>query len=220
MLFFSTSALAELTYTPSGIPLDKEWKNSVYQFSRDNLEHSAWGLAHCERNYVLAKKIAGKENVTIDEDVLFAASFLHDLGVFKPYIVEGNEHSRTAADNVREILEPSGFPLEKLEKVKKSILSHMFYADVKNTPEAKILHDADTLDFLGAIGAARIISITTRHPWAPSLSGAIETIEKFNRDLPSKLIFNSSKKMAEIRVQESNDFLMSLKSESVEGTLL
>lgn len=217
-LFLSSICFAE--NTKAGIELNKPWKVEVYQFSRDNLQHSAWGVSHYERNYLLAKKIAKLENLDIDEDVLFATAFLHDIGVFKPYAVEGAEHSKTAVDNIVSILKPAGFPMEKINEVNASIMSHMFYAQVSKSDIARIFHDADTLDFLGNIGIARIISITTRDDWATDLPTAIKTIEEFNKELPGKLIFNSSKEIANKRISEVALFIQSLKTESAEGLAL
>jgi len=223
VLFFSSLFISSICFaenTKAGIELNKPWKVEIYQFSNDNLQHSAWGVSHYERNYLLAKKIAKLENIKIDEDVLFATAFLHDIGVFKSYVVEDAEHSKTAVDNIVSILKPSGFPMEKINDVNVSIMSHMFYAQVSKNDIAQIFHDADTLDFLGSIGIARIISITTRDDWATDLSTAIKTIEKFNKELPEKLIFKSSKEIANKRIKEVALFIQSLNTESAEGLAL
>lgn len=217
---FSSISNANKSETNSGIPLDAEWKLDIYEFAVENLQHSAWGVAHYERNYHMSKRIASAENIALDEDVLFAASFLHDMGVFEPYAVQGAEHSKTAADNIEKILNPTDFPKEKIADVKEMILAHMFYSDAGQNQLAAVFHDADTLDFLGSIGIARIISITTRDDWATDLPTAIKTIEGFNVDLPSKLIFESSKEIAKKRVKESTAFINSLKNESINGNAL
>jgi len=219
-LSFFISSFCSAENTKAGIALDKPWKVEIYQFSKDNLQHSAWGVSHYERNYLLAKKIAKLENIKIDDDVLFATAFLHDIGVFKPYAIEDAEHSKAAVENIVSILKPSGFPMEKISDVNASIMSHMFYAQVSKNDIARIFHDADTLDFLGSIGIARIISITTRDDWATDLSKAIKTIEKFNKDLPEKLVFKSSKEIANKRIKEVALFIQSLKTESAEGLAL
>jgi len=219
-LLSSSISQANEEVTISGIALDQKWKQEVYQFATANLQHSAWGVEHYERNYHTSKRIALAENIILDEDVLFAASFLHDMGVFKPYVIAGAEHSKTASDNIEKILNPTDFPKDKIADVKAIILAHMFYADVGQNKMAAIFHDADTLDFLGSIGVARIISITTRDDWATDLKTAIETIEGFNVDLPSKLIFESSKDIAKKRVKESNVFIEALKQESFDGNVL
>lgn len=223
VLFFSSLFMSSICFaesTKAGIELDQLWKITIYQFAKENLQHSAWGVSHSERNYLLAKKIAKLENIKVDDDVLFAAAFLHDIGVFKPYVIEGAEHSKTATDNVVDILQSTGFPMEKIDDLNTSIMSHMFYAQVSENNTARILHDADTLDFLGTIGAARIISVTSRHRWATDLATAIATIEKFNEELPEKLIFKSSKEIAVERVNEATTFINSIKSESKGGLAL
>lgn len=157
---------------------------------------------------------------SIDEDVLFAAAFLHDIGVFNPYAIEGAEHFKTASDNISSILSSTGFPMDKVNDVKAVIMSHMFYSKVSNSEIARVFHDADTLDFLENIGIARIMSVTTRHRWATDLPTALKKIEKFNLELPEKLIFNSSKEIARNRTKEATIFIQNLKSESKDGLAL
>jgi len=78
-----------------------------------------------------------------------------------------------------------------------------------------VLHDADTLDFLGAVGVARIFSITERHRWTANLAGAVETLQRFVRELPVQLVTPSAKKIGYERLQETIRFLDELSAESV-----
>ena len=112
----------------------------------------------------------------IDRDVLFAAAFLHDLGAFEPFAVAGAEHSQVAAETVASILEPTGFPMEKIGSVQ-TALAHMYYAAVPEDATARVLHDAD-LNFLGALGVTRISTDDQRN-WAADLPTAVATLEKF-----------------------------------------
>ena len=48
--------------------------------------------------------------------------------------------------------------MAKIEAVRGAIRAHMYYRDASG-PEALYLHDADALDWLGAIGAARILAL-------------------------------------------------------------
>src|SRR5687768_13369842 len=68
------------------------WRIAVYEFCKANLQHTAWGVAHCERNFILALALAKDEGLKPDEDVLYAATFLHDLGTFAPYLREEVDH--------------------------------------------------------------------------------------------------------------------------------
>lgn len=204
----------------SGIPLDQPWKETVYEFAADNLQHTAWGLEHSERDYQLALALAAGDGLEIDEDVLFAAAFLHDMAAFEPYAVAGEDHSDTGADKVGSILEPAGFPMVKLPAVQAAIRAHMYYAEVPAEPVAQVLHDADTLNFLGAIGVTRIISLTTREGLANDLPTAVATLENFSRQLPASLITATAKAMAVDRVQEMESFLAALRQQSADGRAL
>ncbi|MCG8416111.1 MAG: HD domain-containing protein [Pseudomonadales bacterium] len=206
--------------TPSGIPLDAQWKQTVYEFVKENQQHSAWGLAHSERDYVLALDLAEREGLEIDPDVLFAAAFLHDMGAFAPYASRGSDHSQVAADSMAEILEPAGFPMEKLPLVQGAALAHMYYSPVPDEPHAQVLHDADTLNFLGAVGVTRIISLTTREGLAQDLPTAIATLENMGQQLPATLVLDASKQMGQLRLDEMNAFINALLAQSAGGRAL
>jgi uncharacterized protein len=203
--------------TPAGIPLDASWKESVFRFATEKLQHSAWGVSHSERDYLLASRLAAESKLTIDTDVLFAAAFLHDVGAFDAFRKDGVDHTDRAAELVPDILATAGFPAAKIPAVQDAVRNHMYYRTAAGGPEAIVLHDADTLDFLGNIGIARIISLTTRHRWATDLATAAKTLDGFNTDLPPKLMTNAAKKLAPARVAESKAFLESLKAETEDG---
>ena len=152
--------------TFAGIPLDAPWKESVFKFATEKLQHSAWGVSHSERDFLLASRLAAESKLEIDTDVLFAAAFLHDVGAFDAFRKDGVDHTDRAAELVPDILAGAGFPAAKVAAVQDAVRNHMYYRADAGRPESIVLHDADTLDFLGAIGVARIISLTTRHRWA------------------------------------------------------
>ncbi|MFK7865637.1 MAG: HD domain-containing protein [Pseudohongiellaceae bacterium] len=217
---FAISVPSIAQQTDSGIAIDSQWKRAVYDFAMENQRHTAWGLEHSERDYLLALELAEKEGLQIDLDVLFAAAFLHDMGAFEPFAARGDDHSRVAADSMTEILEPAGFPMTKLELVQGAALAHMYYSAVPDEPHAQLLHDADTLNFLGAVGVARIISLTTREALAQDLPTAFATLENMSQQLPATLVLEASKQMGKARVAEMSAFLEALKNQSAGGTAL
>lgn len=73
--------------------LDTEWKQKVYDYVLINVKHSAWGIAHSERDYKISIEFAEQEGVKIDTDVLFASAFLHDIGTIDPFKKPDVEHS-------------------------------------------------------------------------------------------------------------------------------
>lgn len=117
------------------------------------LSCSAHNLDHIERVYNMAMRIA-KEEKNVDLDILKSAVLLHDIARVK----EDNDktgkicHAKEAAKMSEKILKDHGYSNDKIQKIKKCILSHRYKTE--NRPESieeKILFDADKIDSLGAI---------------------------------------------------------------------
>ena len=213
---------AEPDLTPASPKVDTNsvWRMAVYDFCRNRLQHSAWGLAHGERNFLLAQRLAREERMTVDDDILFAAAFLHDVAAFEEFAKANIDHTEQGAEVAGKFLAETAFPKEKIAAVQEVIRAHMFYSKVGERAEAIVFHDADTLDFLGHVGVARILSLTTRHRWATDLRGAVATIDRFRKELPAKLVTGSAKKIGEERVQEIKAFLDGLDLETNGGKSL
>ncbi len=140
--------------TATGIPLDAPWKVTIYELARTKFLHPAWGWQHSERNYRVAIALAQSDGLTVDRDVLFAAAFLHDMAAFMPCADAHMEHGDCAAVESAAVLRDAGFPMDEFPRVAAAERTHMYYRDPGTIPEAIVLHDADSLDFLGDIGAA------------------------------------------------------------------
>jgi len=204
--------------TPSGIPLDQPWKVELNRFAIENVVHPAWGYSHAERNYHQTLKIAELEKVKIDQDVLFAASFLHDIGGLPQYEVEGVDHGVRSAEIAIPLLKKIGFPEEKLEAVRSMIIHHIYYGPKPADHADQAFRDADMLDFLGPIGVARLISATSELGKYPSIKNAVDSILQLQKDLPQQFSFDTSKIEAEKRIQEAAPFLNDLNRLSLDGT--
>ena len=182
------------------------WKSELLELVKP-FNHPAWGITHFERIYELSIKLADMENTDIDEDSLFAAAYLHDIGAFDPYSQKGKDHSEIAVIESEKILVSMDFPEEKIALVKDIIKSHMFYTQPSDNMEAIIFHDADTLDFLGAIGITRLLAIVGKEDWTPDLKSAIFLIQKFHDELPLQLYTTAAKEICNERLFEMKDFL-------------
>jgi uncharacterized protein len=203
--------------TVSGIPLDAPWKVTIYDFARKTFIHPAWGWQHGERNYQIALQLAQGDGLKIDTDVLFAACMLHDMAGFAPYTVKGEEHGYTAARESESILRNAGFPMAKFPSVQAAMRGHMYYSDPGSDPNAIVLHDADSLDFLGAIAAVRMIALTGAS--APSAANAVKQLRVFIHDITPRLITKTAQRMGAQRVAELQTFLDAYQKESFDGTL-
>lgn len=91
-----------------------------------------------------------------DREILAAAVLLHDCVSVEKNSPLRAEASKLAADKASDILRDLVWPQERIEAVAHAILTHSFSANIApETLEAKILQDADRLDAIGMVGAAR-----------------------------------------------------------------
>lgn len=217
LLAFAQAAFAAAppATTAAGIPLNAPWKVKIYELAHSKFQHPAWGWQHSERDYLLAVRLAKGDELKIDTDVLFAAAFLHDMSAFMPCQNSKMEHGACAATQAQTMLEGTGFPMQKLAAVQQAERGHMFYSNPGSNPTAIALHDADSLDFLGDIGVARIISLTGAK--APSFAPAVKTLRGFLKDIPPRLITQTAKQIGADRVAQLKAFLDNLQQETYDG---
>ena len=207
------AAAAAPTATPAGIPLDSAWRRAVYEQANTHFRHPSWGVRHSERNYVLGMALAEADGLTVDDDVLFAAAFLHDWGGIAPFAVAGKDHAVRSVELAEPFLTEAGFPMEKFPAVRAAILGHM-YDKEPDGAEAVVLHDADALDFLGALGAARLLAATSDRP---DYDQALGRIERFAFDIPPRLKTAAARELATRRVAVMTEFLAQVRRETPEG---
>jgi uncharacterized protein len=208
------TVLARAAESPlPGIAKGKDWRASVLQFAEQHLKHPAWGLSHSRRDYDLARTLAAQDHVALDDDVLYAAAYLHDVAAFAPYEKSGVDHADEAARIVGTLLDGTGFPAAKLDAVRGAIRTHMFGRKPVG-PEAVYLHDADALDWLGAIGVARIFALVDPNGGAPDGPAALKMLEDNLRDVPSGIVSNAGRAMSVVRVRELREFLDNLRRET------
>lgn len=197
--------------TATGIPLDAPWKVTVYHLAQTTFIHPAWGWQHSERNYNVAVRLAEEDRLKIDRDVLFAAAFLHDMAAFKPCADKKMEHGDCAAIESEAVLRDAGFPMQKFSAVQDAERRHMYYSDAGTSPESIVLHDADSLDFLADIGAARMLSLTGAK--APSFAPALKQLREFVHDIPPRLVTKAAQRIGQERAAELQAFLDRLDAE-------
>jgi uncharacterized protein len=174
-------------------------------------------LGHQPRLYALTRLIG--EGLSYDDDVVYAAAWLHDLGVFVGHRPE-DPGELAAWDNVSyamkqapAVLLRSGFPATKVVQVVEAIRTHQPHL----TPEAlegTILRDADILEQLGAIGILRIVAKIGRDTRYSTFTDAASTLRKNLAELPVKLLLETAQTMVRPRVALLTAFLHELEGES------
>ena len=121
----------------------------------------AHDLEHALRVRDWGKKLAEEEGA--DVMVIELAALLHDIG--RSGAVE-KTHAESSAGLAVNILHKTGYAEDIVLRVKEAIISHSLEAGHEpNTLEAKILYDADKLDFVGAIGLGRLFTLAGVQGW-------------------------------------------------------
>ncbi|WP_457582718.1 HD domain-containing protein [Ensifer canadensis] len=129
-----------------------------HAFAADDGSHDA---SHLIRVWKNAARIHADEGG--DERVLAAAVLLHDCVSVEKNSPHRTQASRLATEKADDILRDLGWSPEAISSVAHAILAHSFSANIApETIEAKILQDADRLDAIGMVGAARCFYIAGR----------------------------------------------------------
>lgn len=129
-----------------------------HAFAADDGSHDA---SHLIRVWKNAARIHVEEGG--DERALAAAVLLHDCVSVEKNSPLRMQASRLAAEKAAGILRDLGWSAEEISSVAHAILTHSFSANITpETIEAKILQDADRLDAIGMVGAARCFYIAGR----------------------------------------------------------
>lgn len=189
------------------------WRGKVTAFAAEHFKNPAWGYSHSQRDYNLARTLAAADHVVLDDDILFAAAYLHDMGAFDPWDKEKKEHGDISAEKIDLVLAGTDFPKAKMTAVRAAIRTHMFNYDPKG-PEARYLHDADALDWMGAIGVARMLEMVDPNGGKPTGPDMIKAI-KGNEELARKgLVTPAGKAQVAPRLAEAQAFLDALARET------
>jgi HD superfamily phosphodiesterase len=192
---------------------NQEWRATVREFAASHFKHPAWGYSHCLRDYALARELAAADHLTLDDDVLFAASYLHDIAAFAPWENVKLDHSDVGAGVIDTVLKGTGFPMEKIDAVRAAIRTHMYYRDPV-APEALYLHDADALDWLGAVGVARILALVDPHGANPDAPKAVAMLMDNLNKVPARVLSPAGRARVPERKAELEKFLADLRRET------
>ena len=161
----------------------------ILQYAKDmTAGRLARGFDHCNRVYHLAKQLEDR----YDDEVLYAASFLHDIILSEP-------HQLASAERAEAVLHEVGFKPEKISLVKEAILNHI----PEGTPslkEGKMLHDADMIDSLGMTGLTRLAIGAFFWKGAKTLYEVLSLIREYKKRAQQHLILPKSRKIARERL--------------------
>ncbi|MBZ3693005.1 HD domain-containing protein [Phyllobacterium calauticae] len=138
----------------------------------DGMSDGSHDLSHLLRVWKNATAIHNEEGG--DSEILAAATILHDCVAVEKNSPHRAQASRLAAEKASKLLANIGWQSPRVAATAHAIEAHSFSANIPpRTLEAKILQDADRLDAIGMVGAARCFYIAGRmgsglyDPWDP-----------------------------------------------------
>lgn len=111
---------------------------------------------HVRRVARLSAVLADEHGEPVDRPVLLTAAWLHDID--RPLEARGevDDHAEWGAREAASVLASPGADDGTVSDVRHCIRAHRYSNDVvPDSPEARLLADADDLDALGAVGIAR-----------------------------------------------------------------
>jgi uncharacterized protein len=174
-------------------------------------------LGHQPRLYALTQLVG--RGLNYDDDVVYAAAWLHDLGVFlghrpqDPLELARWDNVAYAMKQAPAALLHAGFPTTKVAQVVEAIRTHQPHMS-PSTLEAEILRDADILEQLGAIGILRVAAKIGRDTRYPTFTDAATTLRKALAELPGKLQLDAAKTLAQPKIALLEGFLQQLDQEA------
>ena len=194
------------------------WRDAVVAYiAREAKPVEKYG--HQPRLYALTQAVGA--GLSYDDDVVFAAAWLHDLGVFvghrpeEPGELAAWDMIAYAERTVPGLLLGFGFPAAKIDAVLECIRTHQ----PQHTPasiEATILRDADILEQLGAVGILRTVCKVGRDTRFHTFTDAVRSLERAVETLPGLLRLEPAKKLALERVRVHRDWLQAVRAEAGE----
>lgn len=137
--------------------MDRNTYALLEQYMLSCTADSAHDAQHVYRVLYHGLEIARTEP-DVDMDVLIAACLLHDIGRPEQFADPALCHAEVGAEKACRFLTEQGFAPDFAERVRHCVLTHRFRKNrPPESPEAKILFDADKLDVTGAMGVARTL---------------------------------------------------------------
>jgi uncharacterized protein len=174
-------------------------------------------FGHQPRLYALTQQIGAGHDY--DDDIVFAAAWLHDIGVFTGHRPEGEEALARwnnvvyAVERAPALLAAMGFPRERAGAVVEAIRTHQ-PAEHPTAIEGMIVRDADILEQLGAIGIMRAVSKVGRDTRFPTFTAAVESLRKALGALPGQIRLERAQELARPKIDALKAFLQAVEEES------
>lgn len=168
-------------------------------------------LTHVKRVHLLCELIAKKENIEYDEDILAFAAYFHDIAAY-PYLTftpptAEFDHALESSKLVPEIAKDYGYYDSQIEIIVEAVKYHD-RANMGSHNETRLIRNADGIDYLGYMAAARDFS---RFP--NNFNKVLNTLKKRKGQFLPIIDLPYAKELAVLRVEELEHFIKHFEEE-------
>lgn len=114
-------------------------------------------LKHGKRVLLLSKLIAEKENMAYNEDILAFAAYFHDVAAYPFYKNRFSgifDHALESSKLMPELAQDYGYSDKQIEMIAEAVRYHD-KAGMGRLNETRLIRNADGVDYLGYMAAAR-----------------------------------------------------------------
>ncbi len=177
-------------------------------------------FSHQARLYRLARALADAGGHPVDDDVLFGAAWVHDLGVFlghrpiEPEALKQWDSTAYTVAHAGALLLACGFPQEKIAAAVECIRTHEAHGE-PTTFEGVLLRDADLLEQLGAVAVMRTTAKIAQDTRFVTFADAAASLRRALETVPEQVRTAHARRLAEGRIAVLIAFLSALEEESM-----
>lgn len=143
-------------------------------------------LAHCQRTYVFGALVAGGAGIEVRDELAYAASILHDIGLTERY-ADGRRFEVSGASAARDWALGQGLSGDEAQVIWDAIALHtsLGIAD-ERSPECALVYWGAGVDIVGSadLPAAAAEAINTTYPRDGFADGFADLIEAAARREP------------------------------------
>ena len=165
-----------------------------------------WGIRHAERLLHLVPILA--EGREYNEEAVWLAAYLHDWGGYAPFYNPEVQHYDRSVEVVEPFLTERDCPEDLKALVIECIANH-HGGDPNRSIESRLLADADALDLLGVVGAARTFAMNAR-----DIKGGYDWVKKWRERCLAAITLPKTTELAAVRVRETDEFLRAFEEET------
>jgi hypothetical protein len=104
---------------------------------------------HCVRSYLWAAALASSSGPAVDDELLYVAAMLHDLGLHPSFDSHSVAFEQSGGDVARVFAAGAGWPAARRDHVAAVVVEHMLGVDAAEDAEGSLLERATGIDISG-----------------------------------------------------------------------